>query len=238
VQIFIRWKKELIMPLFLRFLRPWVLALLASLTLTACGSTPVVRTYEGDVRDVSEVARVLKADDLEIVEIDGKAQKSYLLDNDAMEYELLPGAHTVVFRYSKLWALPGNKDIGEKRAEEIESELLAVTFEAKPGETYHFDVPQLNARETVEQFAREPELRLLNETGHTVAQSALWKGNDAAPVDAVVSAAASSESGVSSVESPASATPGAELPPLEALKILWGQASAEEKKEFLRWAFQ
>ncbi len=227
------------MSLFLRVLRPWALALVASLTLAACSSSPVVRTYEGEVREATEVARVLKAGDLEIVQIDGKAQKSYLLDNDAMEYELLPGTHTIVFRYSKLWALPGNKDIGEKRAEEIESELLAVTFEAQPGDTYHFEVPQLKTRETVEQFARAPELRLLTEAGHTVAESAPWSESAGSRADMVAAEPVSfPETGDVAADSLASVAPGAELPPLEALKILWSKASADEKKEFLRWAFQ
>src|SRR5690606_31578852 len=101
--------KDLIMTYFSRVTGAISLRV-AALVLAACSaSSPGVRTYEGAALDSSRAAVRLKPGDIKIEQVDGKPTKTYLLDNLEMNYELLPGPHTIVFRYNKVWAIAGAK---------------------------------------------------------------------------------------------------------------------------------
>ena len=226
-----------------------VAILLAIVTLAACSaSSRVVRTYEGEALDASRVARLLKPQDIEILSVDGKETKSFLMDNLAMTYELVPGQHTVVFRYSTLWSIPGKKQTGEANAEEIRSERVQVTFNAVAGRTYTFEVPEPGSRAEAVRAAQTFSTRLIDENKRSIAVSTAYvapsrlgetaaaSGAPVAPV--VVDGGAVAPNAAANVPVVPAATPGGNLSNLDALKVLWQNASTEDKKEFLRWAFQ
>lgn len=209
------------MALFSR-LRGILALVLAIATLTACSATSrVVRTYEGEARPAGQVATILKPEDIKIESIDGVPVKSYLLDGFEMMYEILPGERTVAFRYESIWANPGRKENHEKQADVVQSEVRQVTFNAVAGRTYSFDFVRPNSRAEADRLAANFNATLTDQDGAQLAVSQDY----AEPVKTLP---------LNSEVAPA----GEKLSNLDALKLLWEKTSAEEKKEFLRWAFE
>lgn len=225
-----------------------VIALLAAvLALAACSaSSRVVRTHDGPAQDASQVAVLFKPGDIKIEEVDGKPVKTYLFDNLEMNYELLPGPHTVVFRYNKVWAISGVKrDSGDKAAEEIQSGRLQVTFNAQAGRTYRFELPEAASREDAIRIASGRNIQVVDDAGQSLARAVPYAPPAAETETAVAGQAPVAPAGQPAV-APETVPPQVSIPAaqggrvsnLEALKVLWESASTEEKKEFLRWAFQ
>lgn len=201
-----------------------VVALVVALaTLAACtAASRVVRTYEGEARDAAQVATLFKPADIEIDSIDGVPVKSYLLDSLEMIYEILPGERTVAFRYKSIWATPGRKENNEKQADVVESELRQVTFNAVAGHRYSFEFDHPSSRAEAEQFAAGFSAALVDHGGTRLAVSQDY----VEPPKSVPHNAAALQGS------------GEKVSNLDALKLLWEQTSAEDKKEFLRWAFE
>jgi len=194
-------------------------------TLVSCtAKSRVVRTYDGEARDAAQVATLFKPGDIKIESVDGVPVKSYLLDSLEMVYEILPGERTVAFRYDAIWATPGRKENDQKQADVIQSELRQVTFNAIAGQIYSFDFEKPGSRAEAEQLAADFKAVLVNQGGVKLAVSQDYveppKAMDL-PGDVLQNA-----------------TAGEKVSNLDALKLLWDRTSAEDKKEFLRWAFE
>lgn len=215
--------------------------------LSGCSaSSRIVRTYDGEPLAADQVARLLVPSDIKLMEVDGVAQKEYLLDNLALTYELKPGPHRLVYRYTAIWSKPGGGEDAPK-VDVIESSPRQVEFVFKPGVDYtlSFERPESRAQA----FAMAPRFSasLADVGGRTLVRDQAYQ----APVVALAAAGVSAAQGAPSAVAPlAGGSPDAAaggvlsgpatggLPRLDALKLLWEQASPEDKKEFLRWAFQ
>lgn len=198
-------------------------------SLAACTATSrVVRTYDGEARDAAQVATLFKPGDIKIESVDGVAVKTYLLDSLEMVYEILPGERTVAFRYEAIWATPGRKENDQKQADVIQSELQQVTFNAVAGQTYSFEFPQPRSRAEAEQLAGNFKAVLVNQAG---AELAVSQDYVEPPKELVSPAMVLPSQGAVQVS-------GEKVSNLDALKLLWERTSAEDKKEFLRWAFE
>lgn len=250
-----------------------LIAGVAVLLVVGCSGNYPVKAYDGGTLPVEQVAIIKAPEDINVVSIDGKKMTSYLLENLAVDYQVLPGSHVVVFHYSGVWAAPREKAEDDRPSVDlVESALQQFEVNLEAGKIYTFYYPSPQNRIQAFEVAKTFEATL-QEAGNVVAKSAKYKvtntpqqvsvatavnptsssgpavvvGAPAVVGGAVVGGAAVvAEGGVTpgvanvpvAAGTPAVDAAKADLPRLDALKVLWGSASKEEKKEFMRWAFK
>lgn len=270
-----------------RLLKSWMSPLVL-LFLVGCSSTSLVKTYDGPQVDPSRSAILSVSDGIEVLSVNGKEVKKYLLPELDINYQLLPGVNSVTFTHETLWAIPGKKEVGESNAELITTKPMMVRFNAKIGEVYHFEFESPDSKNEARNSVATFKAKLVDSSGQFVTESSLYVEGADTSDNAVVAAANSNASSVagqsanatgattavagsggavaggavaggvaagtivagsagaeqsavpsSSVSAmPVAPAQGGALPAIEGLKVLWGSASTEEKKEFLKWAFK
>lgn len=266
------------MQLFRKCYRSFIILLLLLFFAACTASQRVVKTYEGPTLPEDELARLEVPEDIKIVQIDGIQQKTYLLDNLALTYSLLPGEHSIVYRYASIWARTkqSGDDTNTARVENIESDLRQVTMVFQPAQSYTFSFKQPSNKREAAIVAQQFSAAIVDANGRKVAEDSLFQpklqpktvvvstptiegdGSVAAGATPVILApgvGADSTTAVTGsdslpdslgqsrvVDAPPAVTAAepvdAGLSRLDAIKVLWTKASADEKKEFLRWAFQ
>jgi uncharacterized protein YccT (UPF0319 family) len=249
--------------------------------LVACtASQRVVKTYEGQTLPEEQLTRLEVRENIKVTEIDGIKQKTYLLDNLALTYSLLPGEHTIVYRYYSIWSRArDSKDADESKVDRVQSELRQIRMVFKPAKTYFFSFPQPSDKREAAQLAKQFSAIVIDEKGNKVVADSAYSspatvelptnknksllspvtqtsgitavqqpaGQQIKPAaeSSVIPAMPTTTRSAESAESLALASKTRAIAPvdtglsrLDAIKVLWSKASAEEKKEFLRWAFQ
>ncbi|WP_406988106.1 DUF2057 family protein [Marinobacter sp. GN3S48] len=187
-----------------------------------------VQTWDGDAAE-SGTALLKAPGDIRVTKVNGRNMGNFLMDDLALNYDLLPGENQVVFSYKTIWAKAGVVRNGESKVHVVETEPHAATFTAQAGETYRFDFDKPDSRRDAEVLREDFSGAIVNEAGEEVARFEPWDGE---PVVAASPAR-------TPVSSEASATTDAvDGNTLEQLKALWHKASEEEKRTFLRWAFE
>jgi uncharacterized protein YccT (UPF0319 family) len=210
------------------------LAVITLAVVTGC-STGVsrVQTWEGSVDNADQAAVLSAPGAINVAEVNGREMTMFMIDDLSLDYELLPGENQVVFTYKTIWSKAERVDDGESKVHVVETPRQVVTINAEPGETYQFDIEKPANRSEAEAMAQDFSVALVNSSGQTVATSSVWEASDRrarvdrAPVLSQRNSAAGDEAD--------DATP---VETLDQLKALWGDASEEEKREFLRWAFE
>lgn len=210
--------------------------------LVGCGSAYPIKTYEGEFISEAEVGVLKAPEDLDVVAIDGKEMKGFLLENLALDYHLLPGEHRVVFKYSGLWANPRNrKEDGGAGVDVIDSKLHQVSIDAQAGKVYTFDYLVPNTRTQAVEIAKVFEARIA-EDGVIVAASQAYIHDESkvfesasatpthVPAPPVVGSVEVSTGGASTSDS--------DLPRLDAMKAIWASSTKDEKKAFMSWAIE
>lgn len=200
----------------------------AALVLSGCSSSMTrVQTWEGEAS--TEGSALLKAPgEIRVASVNGRPMGNFLIDDLALDYELLPGENQVVFSYKTIWAKTGVVRNGESKVHVVETERHAVTFDAEAGETYQFEFDKPESRQAAEAMTSDFSGALVNSAGEQVAAFESWDGQSpATPARTPVPGASAAQS--------TTPQPGNTL---EQLKALWGSASEEEKRTFLRWAFE
>ncbi|OEY66641.1 DUF2057 family protein [Marinobacter sp. X15-166B] len=183
-----------------------------------------VQTWDGAAVDPARVA-VLKAPaEIKVKEVNGKRVGNFLMDDLVLDYELLPGDNQIVFTYKTIWAKGGVVKNGESKVHVVETAPQQVTLVAQPGAMYRFEVPSPKNRQAAEAVIADFSGRVVDQSGATVAT--------AQPHEARTEVARD-QGRVTPAQSADNA-----LDTLEGLKVLWQKASAEEKREFLTWAFE
>lgn len=258
------------MQFFRKFYLRLVFLMLAAILMGCSASQRVVKTYEGPALPENQLARLQVPEDIKIIEIDGIRQKTYLLDNLALTYSLLPGEHTIVYQYSSIWArAKRTSDAVEPRVDLIQSDLRQVRMVFQPAETYTFSFQKPSDKREAVNFANQFAAVIVDENNKKIAgdspvstaparmastiQDPVTAGNDATHSAGSKNLAAAGigtirPAGPNTAQAAATATQQgniqmvapveAGLSRLDAIKVLWAKASAEEKKAFLRWAFQ
>ncbi|MEQ9544439.1 MAG: DUF2057 family protein [Marinobacter sp.] len=205
--------------------RLFVFALAASFLAGCASSLTRVQTWEGEAD--AEGRALLKAPgEIKVTRVNGRSMSNFLMDDLALNYDLLPGENQVVFNYKTIWARTGVVKNGESKVHVVETELQAVSFIAQAGETYHFDFTKPESRREAEALREDFAGAIVNEAGEEVAQFELWDGESTTLARTPVS---------SDSQEVAETTDGDTL---GQLKALWQDASEEEKRTFLRWAFE
>ncbi|MEX2476077.1 DUF2057 family protein [Marinobacter sp.] len=187
----------------------WVVFLLTALLVSGCSSSMTrVQTWEGEATTAGSA--LLKAPgEIRVASVNGRAMESFLMDDLALDYDLLPGETQVVFSSKTIWAKAGVVRSGESKVHVIETEPHVVSFTAQAGETYRFQFAKPNSRRDAETMIENFTGAIVNEAGDEVASFELWDG-----------------------QVPASGND------LEQMKAVWQRASEEDKRSFLRWAFE
>lgn len=221
--------------------------------LAGCGSTfKRVQTWEGPSAEPEQVAVLNKPGSIKIISVNGKEMNTYMMDDIELNYELLPGENTVVFSYKTIWGKTTVVDNGESKVNVVETDPQQVVINARAGETYTFVAPEPSTQREAERVVKNFEIPVVDGQNRQVAVSSDFvaprpelptlKGapaQSAAPaVAAGATAGAAARTAGASAQAPAVPSAANNLPTLEGLKVLWERASAEDKKNFLRWAFQ
>ncbi len=208
-----------------------ILVIAGLVLLSGCSSTTSrVQTWEGDAENAGQVAVLPTPGSIKVREVNGQPMTSFLIDDLAVEYELLPGENRIEFTYKTIWAKAEARENGESNVHIVETPRQVVAIDAEPGAAYRFEIGKPETRQQAEALAKDFSVALVNASGQTVATSTPWSASEGRP--AVKRAPVPESQSAEALVEAASATT------LERLKALWGTASEEEKREFLRWAFE
>lgn len=206
--------------------------LFISLVVVACSSGTIVKTYEGDSMAKEQVAVLTAPENISLISVNGKKVPKYLLSSINVNYGLKPGTNVVVFGYESVWAIPGKTEDGQ-RSELAESGPKEVVIDAVAGAQYNFQFTEAEnireARELAQNFKAE-----IVDANKTIVASSTDTGVYAPPVEKSANAILSRVA----ADSGSADDSSNKLPTLEGLKVLWKNASADDKKEFLKWAFE
>ncbi|WP_148861725.1 DUF2057 family protein [Marinobacter fonticola] len=223
-----------------------------AVVLAGCGTAlKNVQTWEGPSAERSQIAILEKPGSVKVLSVNGEDMSNFLMDDIELNYELLPGENTVVFTHKTIWAKKTVVDNGESKVHVVETEPQQVVINAQAGETYSFVLPEPAGQREAESIAKNFQATIVNSQSRQVAQSTdsvvpkqqlptlNAASEQAAPAQAQAAApAATGAAGGIAASQGAAPSAANNLPTLEGLKVLWERASAEEKKNFLRWAFQ
>lgn len=200
----------------------------AAVVLSGCSSSITrVQTWEGEAATAGSA--VLEAPgEIRVTRVNGRPMGNFLMDDLALDYDLLPGENQVVFSYKTIWAKTGVVRNGESKVHVVETEPHVVSFTAQAGETYRFEFDKPDSRRDAESLVADFSGAIVNGASTEVAAFELWEGQTPA------TQARTPVSG----SAPASGAAAVQGDNLEQLKVLWESASEEEKRTFLRWAFE
>ncbi|WZF90698.1 DUF2057 domain-containing protein [Marinobacter metalliresistant] len=204
------------------------LAALLALSLVGCAS-PVsrVETWDGNPEAATNAATLKTPGEIRVTRVNGRTTGNFLMNDLALDYALLPGENEVVFVYKTIWAKSGVVRNEESKVHVIESKPQEARFEAIAGETYRFEFKQPDSRQEAERMMPEFSATIVSSAGDSVASSTEWNPAEASRV-----------ARTPIPESPSEGASANDVNALDQLKAVWATASDEEKKAFLRWAFE
>ncbi|QBM18079.1 hypothetical protein MARI_22080 [Marinobacter sp. JH2] len=201
-----------------------VLAILTVLVAGCASSLSRIDTWEGSLPAATEPAVLKAPGTIQVTEVNGKAMTNFLMDDLALDYGLLPGGNEVVFTYKTIWAKSGIVENGESKVHVIKTEPQVVRFDAEPGMTYQFAFEKPASRREAEAFSQDFSATVVSVDGDSVANASVWQGRAEARTPVFAGGESGYDVGAGNT--------------LEKMKRLWGEATDEEKKTFLRWAFE
>ena len=206
-----------------------LLAVLASVVMAGCASSVArVDAWEGQLPAATEPAVLQAPGAIQVVSVNGRSMTNFLIDDLALDYGLLPGENEVVFNYKTIWAKAGVVRNGESKVHVIESGPQVARFEASPDAVYRFEFDKPGSRQEAEAMMESFSAKIVAGNGTVVAVSEEWDGQSRLTANRTPVPVSDAE-GVGRTQDGTA---------LEQLKAIWADASDEEKKAFLRWAFE
>ncbi|HET8850164.1 MAG TPA: DUF2057 family protein [Marinobacter sp.] len=201
--------------------------ILISLFMVGCASSVTrVNTWEGTPAGAEDPAVLKAPGEIQVLRVNGQSMTNFLIDDLALDYGLLPGENEVVFTYKTIWAKSGVVRNGESKVHIVESAPQVVRFDATAGSVYEFEYPVPESRQEAEALMVDFSADIVTAGGQTIASSSAWDGR---------STVARARTPVPATSADSRAAGGDTL---EQMKALWAEASEEEKRTFLRWAFE
>ncbi|RBW48183.1 DUF2057 family protein [Marinobacter sp. F3R11] len=213
-----------------RLIRMLFPAVLLGLLVGCSSAVTKLETWEGNPATAVNASTLEAPGAISVSQVNGRAMTNYMMDDLALDYALLPGENEVVFTYKTIWAKPGVVGNGESKVYVIESAPQVVRFEAAPNETYRFEFDEPENRRQAEQMMPQFSASIVGAGGEVLAQSSDWS-----PADSTLAVRTPVPTGQLAEDG---AVSGSEMSSLDRLKAVWATASDEEKKAFLRWAFE
>lgn len=202
----------------------FLVAGLVLVTMVGCASSLTrIDTWEGAPEAAAQSATLKAPGAVNVARVNGRNMSNFLVDDLPLNYGLLPGENEVVFTHKTIWAKSGVVQNDESKVHVYVTEPQVVRFDAQPGEVYRFEIPEPGSRADAEQMSENFQATVVTGEGRVVAASEPW----------------SPERVSARTPIPAGApVPEGEDNALERLKAVWATATEEEKKAFLRWAFE
>jgi uncharacterized protein YccT (UPF0319 family) len=156
---------------------------------------------------------------IQILSIDGQEGNSHFLGSRAHVQQLTVGEHVLSVRYTQLFNLTADEhDI-------LKSKPMAIRFTAEAGQTYQLSVSPPKRYDTAKEFAKQPDIRLVNKTTGTSQQAIQIKSYaEASLVDSIGKAFQSSD------ESANKQSDNVQL-----LQDIWLRATPTERQAFAAW---
>jgi len=205
------------------FILPFLL-FISVVLLSACATNKTIPLYEKTTQNRHNIATLSLPIEIDLVYIDGKPWSFLPRYQPLINYGLLPGEHSLAFRYEDM---PINDDGNE---ETIKSPVVIIRFEAKAGEKYHIDFNKPVSFEAALKLETELKLTLSDKTG-VIASSRPTNGFSLSPNSAGTDKwFGDDESMEKTGEKPAE-----NADTKTQLKYWWQQASPEEKSSFKVW---
>lgn len=211
-----------------------VLCAVLLLVLAGCSSAITkLETWEGAPATAGDAATLEAPGSIQVSQVNGRAMNNYLMDDLALDYALLPGKNEVVFTYKTIWAKAGVVRDGESKVHVIESEPQVVRFEAGANELYSFEFDEPKSYRQAKEVMPEFSAAIVGADGEVLARSTNWLPEERAlavrtPIPGESDSQAIGDDGLSADG----------VSSLDRLKSVWETATDEEKKAFLRWAFE
>ncbi|MBB5322182.1 DUF2057 family protein [Marinobacter oulmenensis] len=205
------------------------LLVLASAYIAGCASSAAqLNAWDGNPQGSANPAVLEAPGSIQVKSINGMSMQTYLLEDLALDYGILPGDAEVIFTYKSIWANPRVTDNDESSVSVVETEPQVVRFNARAGATYRFEFDKPDNRREAERMKDDFAVTVVSSNGSEVASSSEWDGRSMFDQSATSTAGTA---GGNRTVLPQGNT-------LEQLKGLWEQANQEEKRTFLRWAFE
>jgi len=204
-------------------------ALMMSVVLVGCASSAArINTWEGNPQEAANPAVLTAPGEIQIKSVNGQSMTTYLIDDLELDYGLLPGDNEVVFTYKTIWANAGVVENGESKVHTIESKPQVARFSAEAGASYQFEYDKPSNRRDAEAMMENFSADIVTADGQKVVSSTDWDGKSAFAQARTPVSFSGESSGSSNVSGDR----------LGQLKTIWADATEEEKRSFLRWAFE
>lgn len=205
-----------------------LLAGMLVLALAGCASSiSRVETWDGEPANAGDAATLKAPGEIQVSRVNGRSVTNFMMDDLALDFALLPGQNEVVFTYKTIWAKSGVVENGESKVHVVESDPQVVRFNADPGAVYRFEFDKPSSRAEAEQMIETFSAAIVSDSGLEVATSSDWD-----PQQSVAGRTPIPAPGAEGADAGSTGTA------LEQLKSIWATASEEEKRAFLRWAFE
>ncbi len=202
------------------------LAGVLALLVAGCSTMSQVKTWDGEPANANQAATLKTPEEIRVLRVNGRAMTNFLMDNLELDYALLPGPTDIAFTFKTIWGKTSVVRDGESKVDVVESAPQVVRFIAEPGEVYRIAYQKPASKREAEAMMDGFTVSIVNAAGEEVAQSSVWTPeSDVAgrtPIPAVGGSVAA----------------GAGDSALDQLKAIWATASEDEKRAFLRWAFE
>lgn len=211
----------------------FVMVLMCGFLVSACSNSKLVKTYEGETIAKEQLATLMVGENLQLISVNGRPVPEYLLSNIEVNYGLKPGLNKLVFQYESVWA-KARLGQDDSRAEAVVSERRQADVTVAAGELLSFRYQKASNIREAKALAATFEAEIIDQHGEVIAQSGdVVKQAEPEVLVSTALGSATNNASLSSVGQLDNA-----LPTLDAMKLLWEKTSAEDKKSFLKWAFQ
>ncbi len=198
---------------------------LSSLLISCASVLSVVSTQsvaEPLAQTASQTAHLDVPEIVQIMAIDGQERTGNFFGSRAMTLDLSAGEHVLSVRYTQLFQL------GADDHDIIKSKPLAIRFTADAGKTYQLTVNPPKRYEAAKEFAKQPDIRLVNKsTGASQQAIPIKSYAEASLVDSIGKAFQSADD-TAAVAATASNN-------VQLLQDIWSRSSPEERQAFAAW---
>lgn len=196
--------------------------------LAGCSSSMTrVETWQGNPAQAVNAATLKAPGEIRVTEVNGRSVGSFLMDDLALDYALLPGKNDVVFVYKTIWAKTTVVDNGESKVNVVESKPQLASFDAEAGTVYEFRFNKPSSHREAEREMKDFSAKIVTSAGQLATVSTNYEPSMAVARTPIPGAAGVSATSAAMQDNA-----------LDTLKAVWATASDEEKKTFLRWAFE
>ena len=200
-----------------------LLNLSRSLLISCCGLFIVAPTIclalDDSSQAVTEKVFLEVPELVQVLSIDGQEGYSNFLGGRSRIQELSVGEHVLSVRYTQLF------NINADEHDILKSKPMAIRFTAEAGQTYQLSVTPPKRYDAAKEFAKQPDIRLINKTAGTSQQAIQIKSYaEASLVDSIGKAFQSSDESVSK-----------QSDNVQLLQDIWLRATPTERQAFAAW---